>query len=101
MCIEVHTFEWRGITIEAVYQPNKWNTIAHLEIRSIKPKKAPLPITETGYLSHYHPIGSLEEKANSVQEAVLFWLNERARTKAWKEYEEQSRQGDLFDVLGI
>jgi hypothetical protein len=99
MCIEVHTFKWKHITIEAIYQPNKWDVIAHLEIRSIDPPKAPLPITETGYLSHFHPIGSLEESHESVEEAVLFWLNERARTKAWIEHEARSRQGSLFDML--
>lgn len=97
MSIEVHTFNWRNITIEAVYEPNKWNVIAHLEIRSIDPPKAPLPITETGYLSHHHPIGSIEETGQTIEEAVLSWLNERARSKAWLEYEVRSRQGNLFD----
>lgn len=96
MCIEVHTFKWRHISIEAIYQPDKWSVTAHLEIRSIDPPKAPLPITETGYLSHYCPIGSLEEEFDSVEKAVLFWLNERARSKSWQEFEERSRQGDLF-----
>ncbi len=37
-----------------IYTPLQWKTIAHLEIRSIKPERAPLPITETGYRSHFH-----------------------------------------------
>ena len=96
MSIEVHTFKWRHITIEAVYEPKKWNIIAHLEIRSIDPPNVPLPITETGYLSHHHPIGSIEAEGKTVEEAVLFWLNERARSKAWIEFEERSLQGELF-----
>lgn len=58
------TLDWQGIIVEIVYEPN-WLNIAnrdcdlpsaHLDIRSIKPERAPLPITETGYRSHFlHP----------------------------------------------
>ncbi len=96
MGIETYIFDWRGITIEAVYDPQKWEDAAHLEVQSIMPPKAPLPITETGYLSYFHPIGSIEESGMSVVETLTFWLNERSRTKAWKAYEAASRQGDLF-----
>lgn len=99
MCIETYTLIWRNITIRATYQPSKWNVIAHLEIESIEPPRAPLPITDTGYLSHFHPIGTIEETGRSVEDTVIFWLNERARTKAWREYEERSRQGSLFEML--
>jgi hypothetical protein len=96
MCIETYIFTWNNITIRAIYQPNKWNVIAHIEVEAIDPVRTPLPITETGYLSHYHPIGSVEESGMTVVEMLTLWLSERARSKAWREFEERSRQGNLF-----
>jgi len=43
---EVHTCVWQEIEIELKYWPLKWTVISHLEIRSVSPEKAPLPITE-------------------------------------------------------
>lgn len=58
---QVHRFTWQGIEIEAIYCPRLFGgIIAHLEIRSIEPPRAPLPITETGYLSHFHECGTIE-----------------------------------------
>ena len=47
---QIYRLTWRGIEIEARYQPSYWQTIAHLEIESVRPERAPLPVTETGYL---------------------------------------------------
>jgi hypothetical protein len=47
------------VEIEAIYTPLEWNVIAHLAIRSVAPERAPLPITETGYLSHFHQPGDV------------------------------------------
>ena len=44
---QVYRFTWQSIEIEATYTPRKWSIIAHLEIRSIAPAGAPLPITRT------------------------------------------------------
>lgn len=99
MCIETYTLPWRNITIRAIYEPARWNVIAHLEIETIDPPRAPLPITETGYRSHFHPIGTIEETGLTVIETITSWLNEEARSKAWKEHEERSRQGNFFAML--
>lgn len=64
---QAYRFTWRGIEIEAIYTPLQWKTIAHLEVRSIKPERAPLPITETGYRSHFH------QPAPSKGWAVMWW----------------------------
>lgn len=40
---QAYRFRWRGIEVEAAYWPRKFGIIAHLEIRSIKPERAPLP----------------------------------------------------------
>ena len=99
MTIEMHRFTWNDIEIELTYQPNRWDVIAHLEVHSINPERAPLPITETGYLSHFHAIGTVEENESTLVEQVTRWLNEKARSKHWQDYLEKSRQGDLFADL--
>jgi hypothetical protein len=94
--IQTHRFTWQGIEIETIYTPCRWGVIAHLEIRSIKPERAPLPITETGYRSHFHPRGTVEANGGDVRAQVTAWLDEEAVTSAWWRYVEASRQGTLF-----
>lgn len=96
MSVQTHRFTWQGILIEVVYDPLKWDVTAHLEVRSIKPERAPLPITETGYLSYFHEPGTVEQNDGTLVEQVLWWLDERAKSKAWIKYVEASRQGELF-----
>ncbi|TRW96278.1 hypothetical protein FNJ84_13415 [Paracoccus sp. M683] len=97
MSKEHHTFTWQGIEIELIYEPKAYGgATAHLEVRSIKPESAPLPITETGYLSHYHPVGTVEANAGTLIEQVKWWLDERAKSKEWQRHVEQSRQLCLF-----
>lgn len=89
-------FWWRGIEIEVIYTPLKWNIIAHLEIQSIHPARAPLPITETGYRSHFHQPGTIEALGGDVVAQVTAWLDEEAAKPEWRAYELRSRQGELF-----
>jgi hypothetical protein len=91
-----YRFHWQGIEIEAVYVPLQWKTIAHLEVRSITPEGAPLPITETGYRSHFHQPGTIEGLGGDVVAQVIAWLDEEAKKPAWRTYVEASRQGRLF-----
>lgn len=96
MSTEIHRFTWQEIEIELTYEPVKWKVIAHLEVRSIEPKDAPLPITETGYKSHFHPIGTIEQSAGTLVEQVTAWLDEAVQSKAWQKHVEDSRQFALF-----
>lgn len=93
---QIHRFLWQGIEIEATYWPSKWGTTAHLEIRSIRPERAPLPITETGYRSHFHPCGTVEANGADVVAQVTAWLDEEAAKPAWRRYVGASRQLSLF-----
>lgn len=97
MTSETYFFTWRSIKLEANYEPTGWEPMAHLEIKSIAPERAPLPITETGYKSHLFPIGAIEGAGQTVETAVRQWLDEEAQSKAWKDREIKSRQGCLFD----
>lgn len=92
----VHAMNWQGIAIEVTYCPVKWDVIAHLEVRSVKPADAPLPISETGYRSWFHQIGMIEEHGGDVCAFVTDWLDHDARRCEWKAIDESSRQGSLF-----
>lgn len=93
---QTYRFQWQGIEIEATYTPLKWGVIAHLEIRSIHPVRARLPISETGYRSHFHPPGTIDANGGDVIGQVIAWLDEAAAKPEWRRYIEVSRQGELF-----
>ena len=93
---QTYRFQWEGIEIEATYSPIRWGVIAHLEIESIQPARAPLPITETGYLSHFHACGTVEASGGDVVAQVIAWLDEEAAKPDWQRYVAASRQGELF-----
>lgn len=93
---QTYRFQWEGIEIEATYSPIRWGVIAHLEIESIQPARAPLPITETGYLSHFHACGTVEASGGDVVAQVIAWLDEEVAKPYWQRYAAASRQGELF-----
>lgn len=98
---EEHFASWRNIELEIRHCRN-WlpNTAApfvtqHLEIRS--QYKRPLPITDTGYRSHFmNGAEALAEFDNDPVAFVLWWLEEAAKDPSWKRKEEEARQGSLF-----
>lgn len=95
--IETHTIAWRGIRIEIRYEA-RWlggDVAAHLEVGVCAPEGAAIPITETGYRSHFANPGDIEDAGGPVA-FVTAWLDEAAQSKGWKEKEEASRQYALF-----
>lgn len=100
MSLQVHNFIWhdriQDFEIEVLYFPLKFGVISHLEIRTLKPKRAPLPITETGYLSHHFHPDSVDFNKINVIEFMTNWLDQEARNPKWIEQIEQRRQLDLF-----
>ncbi len=93
---QIHRLTWRGIEIEARYTPLQWKVIAHLEIESVAPERAPLPITETGYRSHFHQPGTVEANGGDVVAQVIAWLDDEAERPEWKRHVEKCRQFSLF-----
>lgn len=99
----VFTTTWEGIDIEITYNPSWSNTVeglVHLQIRSVNPSGQKLPITETGYRSHflYLQQTTIKEPSDSVA-YVLEALNEQAQDRVWQEHLKQngdSRQMALF-----
>ncbi|RTL71930.1 MAG: hypothetical protein EKK41_07385 [Hyphomicrobiales bacterium] len=67
----------------------------HVEVESLKPTRAPLPITETGYKSHFLPALELVNAGGPVT-FVTAWLDALARTPAWSKQQNARQQGDLF-----
>jgi hypothetical protein len=102
--VEPYTFPftWQGIEIEAIYTPRKWSAVDCLEIKSVNPARAPLPITDTGYLCCYLVPESESEatvpEGREIVAQVVAQLDAQARSREWEAYVEASRQGDLFSL---
>ncbi len=95
---DIQEIEWQEIPIEIRYCPD-WSVdergfgFAHLEIVSVDRVK--LPITETGYRSHFIAPDEIEVHGDATEYA-LAWLDEASRGKAWIDHLECQRQGCLF-----
>ena len=99
----VQRIDWRGITVEISYEPN-WlgglseafgEPLAHLQIRSVSPERAALPVTETGYRSAF-VIGSVVRAEGGPVTFVREWLDVAAQCSAWRDHQERSRQLSFF-----
>lgn len=84
---------WRGIAMTITYKPHYANNIAHLAIETETRER--LPITETGYRSHFTAKADVEAFDNPI-DYVEAMLNEAAQSKAWKKYETDRQQLKLF-----
>lgn len=100
--IETHSLQWRGVGLEITFERN-WLGMerahqfvtAHLTVTAKTPGRAPLPITETGYRSHFvHPDDVAE--AGGPVAYVTEWLNYEAESAGWKAHEQVRRQLSLF-----
>ncbi len=99
---EHHETVWRGVKIAISYEP-RWLSLAddygldtaHLEIEAITPERAALPITETGYRSHFTTAGTVAAMGGPVA-MVRTWLDEEAASPAWRQHEAAARQFTLF-----
>ena len=67
----------------------------HIEVESLMPKKAPLPITESGYRSQFvSPLELVNDGGPVV--FVTAWLDREAKGKDWQKRQAVRQQGDLF-----
>ena len=98
-----HTLDWNGILIEVRYCRN-WSpgyeevygyAMSHIEIESIEPARAVLPLTSTGYKSHFVPKPDVVE-TGSVLDYVTEALEQAAANPAWKAQELAARQYSLL-----
>jgi hypothetical protein len=84
--------QWSGITITVTHTEN-WLTTGydHVELRA----DCRLPVTETGYRSHFLPATELAI-FESVEDFVVQWLDGAATSKVWQQYLRDSQQLTLF-----
>lgn len=90
---------WSGITIQISFERD-WLSMticptAHLQIKSVSPARAPLPIAETGYRSHFLSAEAIDDLGGPVAYA-LAWLDAEALKPKWKAAEQARRQLSLF-----
>lgn len=98
---ETYVTEWRGISLEIRHCPNWFSmpeddfVTQHIEFRS--EGKQILPVTETGYRSHFlNGADALAEFNHDPVAYVLAWLDEAAKCKKWLAQVEAARQYPLF-----
>lgn len=92
----VERFVWRDVTLTATHTPNYLSDgWSHIELRVVRPKGIPLPITETGYLSHFLSEDDLEAAGGP---AAFFraWLEREATSKRYRLAFAKWQQLDLF-----
>ena len=101
--IFIQRIDWKGITVEISYEPN-WigglaeaygEPLAHLQIQSVSPERAALPVAETGYRSAFIA-GSVITLEGVPVAFVRDWLDEAANDPSWKSAQDAARQLALF-----
>ena len=98
---ELHRFEWNGTLLEVTYEP-QWlpphilgDDLAHLQVRCIHPTDAPLPITGTGYRSHFIAASAIAAGGGPVA-YVDVWLTVESDAPSWQAREQATRQLTLL-----
>lgn len=96
---ETYRIDWEGIALSVRWTP-QWlgidldgHQVAHLEL--VSDERVPLPVTETGYRSHFTSREAVELEGGPVAYARK-WLDYEAMSDAWKVREAASRQMSLF-----
>lgn len=96
-----YSLDWRRIAVSISYSAD-WSPsfkeiyaspLAHLEICSDEGR--PLPMTETGYRSHFTNAGVIDAEGGPV-EFVRAWLDHAAQSPEWKAAEAKHQQLSLF-----
>ena len=99
----IERLQWRDVTLSVSYEP-KWldpegrfplTATAHLEVKVIAPRGALLPVTDTGYRSHFLAPG-VAERAGRALAYTTAWLDEAAKSPTWQRKDFASRQLSLF-----
>jgi len=78
--MEQHAIAWRGVEIEITFTPDAFGMVDHIELRTAN--KEPLPVTETGYRSHFMSRGAVAHHGGAVA-FVTAWLDHEAERIGW------------------
>ena len=93
----VRLLTWRGRLIQVRYEP-EWlggGSFAHLTVTTLRPPQGPLPVSETGFRSHFLDAEKVDVAGGAVA-YVQGWLNEAAKNRRWIAAEDAARQLSLF-----
>lgn len=92
--VQETTFTWESRSIRLSYSPRWSHAIDHVEVQSLDGE--PLPITETGYRSHF--FGPVEPplSLDDVQSMIIAWLDKEAQSATWKAQQLAAQQLSLF-----
>lgn len=74
------TTTWRGIALHITFTPDAYGLADHIEIRT--EGRQPIPVTETGYRSHFMQPGTVEASGGAVA-LVIEWLDAEAKRTNW------------------
>lgn len=92
----VEKFTWQGIEMSATHSLNYISAgWSHIELRVVKPKGRPVPITDTGYLSHFIDEADLKAAGGPVA-FFRAWLDREAGSKVYRKALARWQQLDLF-----
>lgn len=86
---------WHDIKIKILFNESGcgYPIMEHIEIRTENKQK--LPITDTGYLSHFVPWTIIEPYGDAVG-FIKAWLDDASTKKSWQKHVKNSRQLTLF-----
>lgn len=84
---------WNGIKIMVTHTPNRFGKTDHIELHAEDRQR--LPVTETGYRSHFCHESQIEPYGSALA-FVQAWLDHEAMKPEWRSYLETSRQLSLF-----
>jgi hypothetical protein len=101
---QTHSFLWNSIKIEITYNPDYSEAskkiagyrLAHLQVFS--KNRVPLPITETGYRSHFVPAKRIEGFASPI-DFVRAWLTELEQGKKWQAHLKNVRKQSQMSLF--
>ena len=103
MTIHNLTLEWEGISVDIEYN-DEWSNfpelnhyVHHIAIK--RRDKGQLPMSETGYRSHFMAGTNKEDALQPYENAidlVKAWLDEAGKSKKWKAYVASQKQLTLF-----
>ena len=94
--VEQFEMMWNGVQIQVTYKPLYWEVTSHIELRTVSPAGAHLPVTDTGYRSHFIPPGTVEAFEDGAEAFVRAWLDEAAQDPKWQRERQQRMQLDLL-----
>lgn len=96
MQVSDFTIRWQGMAIR-IRHASRWSgtDFDHIEVLTTEPERAALPVTETGYRSHFLHGDELQSHGGAAA-FVLAWLDHEAQSESWKAHVRKSRQLSLF-----